>query len=360
MTTSTTEPWIRPPLRGARPYAPPARSGGSDLLLDLNEGAPLSPRDWLDNAIARISPDTLRRYPDASPLERRLADRLKTSPDRVLVTNGGDDAIDRVCRACLGPDDEIVLPSPTFEMIARSAELSGGRCVRVPWPDTVFPLDAVLAAVTDRTRIIAVVSPNNPSGAAITADQLRALSAAVPDRLLMVDLAYTEFADEDLTSVALDLPNAVIIRTFSKAYGMAGLRVGYAAGQPATINALRAAGGPFPCASFSLAAADAALDLPPSVLAARIARIRAERSALTDLLTTRGIRSTPSQANFVLAHFPQAAATHAALAGRGIRVKRFAAPELADALRIGLPGDAADFDRLTSALTTILDVGAPR
>jgi len=358
VTISTAEPWIRQPLRGLRPYTPPARSGGSDLLLDLNEGAPLSPQDWLDRAFARISPDTLRRYPDASPLEARLAARLGVSRECVLVTNGGDDAIDRVCRSCLGPGDEIVLPSPTFEMIARSAELPGGVCVRVPWPGAEFPLEPVLAAMTDRTRLIAVVSPNNPSGATITADQLRALSAAAPDRLLMVDLAYTEFADKDLTPLALGLPNAVVIRTLSKAYGMAALRVGYAVGQPGTINALRAAGGPFPCSSFSLAAADAALDLPEGVLSARVARIREERSALTALLAARGVQVTPSQANFVLARLSDPDPLLAALADRGIRVKCFATPELADALRIGLPGDPTDFARLTSALTEILDAGA--
>ena len=214
-------PWVRPSLRGLSAYAPPKRDRAGELLLDLNEGAPLAPDGWFCAVASKISPDSLRRYPDAAGLEARLAGRLGLEPRSVLVTNGGDDAIDRMCRACLNPGDEIIVPSPSFEMIARSAELMGGRVVRTPWMGGAFPIDAVINAATDRTRVIAVVSPNNPTGGVITAEGLRTLSAALPNALLMVDLAYTEFADADLTAAALSLPNAVVVRTFSKAYGLA-------------------------------------------------------------------------------------------------------------------------------------------
>lgn len=359
--TTTPSPWIREGFRDARPYMPPARSEPSELFLDLNEGAPLTPRAWLDRAAGAIDPATARRYPSNGALEARLAARLGLTPDRVVVTNGGDDAIHRICAACLEPGDEMVLPTPSFEMIARSAAIAGGAVKPVPWPGGQFPLDAALRAANEKTRVIAVVSPNNPTGAVITADQLRQLSAAVPSTLLMVDLAYTEFADEDLTPVALALPNAVLVRTFSKAFGMAALRVGYAAGPASTINAIRAVGSPFPCSAFSLAAADAALDLPPGVLASRIARVRTERAELTPLLTELGVTALPSHANFVLAKLPDAARVCGDLAQRGIRVRRFSQPQLADALRIGLPGDQTDFARLTAALReTLTPTGAAR
>lgn len=346
------QPWVRAPLRGLRAYAPPDRGAGG-LLLDLNEGAALTPRGWLDETLAALTPEALRRYPDARGLEARLAERLGVEPARVLVTNGGDDAIDRVCRACLGAGDEIVLPSPTFEMIGRSAELAGGVCRRVGWMGGAFPVGEVLGGVRDRTRVIAVVSPNNPTGGVITGGQLRALSAGAPRCLLMVDLAYAEFADEDLTGVALSLPNAVVVRTFSKAYGLAGLRVGYAAGAEPTIAALRAAGGPFPCSACSLAVAGAALDLGDGVLRDRVARVRAEREEVTAVLRARGVEVLDSKGNFVLARFGDSGATHAALGGRGVRVKRFEPDGLRDWLRIGMPGDPGGFAVLMAALDAV-------
>ena len=354
MSVVAFESWIRPSLRGLRPYAPPARGAGSELQLDLNEAGPLVPPQWLERAVARMTPDLARRYPDASSLEATLAGRLGVSPDRVVVTNGGDDAIDRICRICLEPGDEVILPSPSFEMFARSIAMAGGACVRVPWPDSRFPVRQVLGAVGPRTRLIVVVSPNNPTGAVITAEQLRQVTAAAPGRLIAVDQAYTAFADRDLTPVALSLPNAVVVRSFSKDHGLAGLRVGYAAGSAGTVMAIRAAGGPFPCSWFSLMAAEAALSMPPSVLAERVARVRRERAAIEALLRERGIEPVPSQGNFVFARFPEAAAVHADLGRRGVRVKRFADPNLADAIRIGLPGDAAAFDRLVAALAAAL------
>jgi histidinol-phosphate aminotransferase len=352
-------PWVRPSLRGLSAYAPPKRDRAGELLLDLNEGAPLAPDGWFCAVASKISPDSLRRYPDAAGLEARLAGRLGLEPRSVLVTNGGDDAIDRVCRACLNPGDEIIVPSPSFEMIARSAELMGGRFVRTPWMGGAFPVDAVINAATDRTRVIAVVSPNNPTGGIITAEGLRSLSAALPNALLMVDLAYTEFADADLTAAALSLPNAVVVRTFSKAYGLASLRIGYAAGPVATIAALRACGGPFACTGLSLAAADAALDLPASALDERRDRVRSERASLERLLADRGCGVLPSQANFVLARFDDAEAVWSALGERGVRVKRFATPELEGWLRIGCPGDERDFDRLTATITELLGPARP-
>ena len=346
--------WIKASMRGVRAYAPPVRSNRTELLLDLNEGATLTSDRWLADVASAVGMDAVRRYPDPSRLEAMLAERLGVPAGRVLVTNGGDDAIDRVCRVCLGAGDEIVVPSPSFEMIARSSEMAGGRVIRTAWMGGAFPVDAVLGAVTDRTRLVAVVSPNNPTGGVITRVELERLSVALPDVLLMVDLAYTEFSTEDLTAAALELPNAVIVRTFSKAFGLAGLRVGYAVGGEETIAAMRAAGGPFACSAVSLAAAGAALRLPASVLASRVDQVRSERAAVTRLLVECGCEVLPSEANFVLARFADALGVWQGLADRGVRVKRFANAELADWLRIGCPGDQRGLERLMAALGEVL------
>lgn len=345
--------WVRPGLRGVKAYAPPVRDTPGELMLDLNEGAPLASDEWLAEVARRVGADAARRYPDASRLERTLADRLGVGASGVLVTNGGDDAIDRVCRACLGPGDEIIVPSPSFEMIARSAEMAGGRVVRVGWMGGGFPIEAVLESATERTRVIAIVSPNNPTGGVISRTALERLSTALPGVLLMVDLAYTEFASEDLTDAALALPNAVIVRTFSKAFGLAGLRVGYSAGPGATIDALRAAGGPFACSAVSVAAAEAVLEMPESVLSQRVSQVRTEREAIAVLLEARGCSVLPSEANFVLARFADAAGIWRTMGEQGVRLKRFASPELADRLRIGCPGDAAGLQRLLTAFEEV-------
>jgi histidinol-phosphate aminotransferase len=284
-----------------------------------------------------------------------LAAKLGIDPRRVLVTAGGDDAIDRACRAVLEPGRCVVLPTPTFEMIERSATLAGAQVVRLSWPGGAYPRQAVLDSIDDRTGMIAVVTPNNPTGAVASKDDLRSLSAAAPGVLLLVDLAYTEFADEDLTEAAAALPNALIVRTFSKAFGLAGLRVGYAIGAVAVIRAMRAMGSPFPVAGACLRAAASALEAASSILPRACERVRVERQELARTIADLGARSTPSQANFVLAEFNDAEWVWRALASLGISVRRFGAESgLPRSLRITCPGCPASFDRLCKALKAVL------
>ncbi|MDZ4754441.1 MAG: aminotransferase class I/II-fold pyridoxal phosphate-dependent enzyme [Phycisphaerae bacterium] len=341
-------------------YSPPVSGRPIDLFLDANEGPRWGlegPEPELDQ-LARLGPDLARRYPSTAPLERTLAARMQVDPACVLVTAGGDDAIDRACRACLEPGRTIVVPVPTFEMIERNARLAGAEVARVPWPEGEYPIQAVLGVIDDRTAMIAVVSPNNPTGAVASRVDLEVLSAAAPEALLLVDLAYTEFADEDLTRAALALPNAVVVRTFSKAFGLAGLRVGYAIGPRRVMQAMRAMGSPFPVSSLSLAVAASALEQAPANLSRVVSRVREERGILAETLRRLGARPKPSQANFVLAEFDSSERSEwvwYALAGLGIGVRMFAAGKGLDCcLRITCPGEKAAFERLTRGLGAAL------
>lgn len=334
---------------GEKPYAPMRPTGPIDLHLDANESG-VSAVD-LAKLVSAIDRDVVRRYPSAKALEGLIAERLGVSVECALVTAGGDEAIDRACRTFLAPGREIVIPVPTFEMIGRYARRAGATLVTTPWEAGAFPVDAVLACVNKRTGMIAVVSPNNPTGAVATAADLERLSMAAPLSVLLVDLAYAEFADEDLTRTALSLPNAVVIRTFSKAFGLAGMRVGYAAGHPAAIEAMRAAAGPYPVCGLSLAAAEAALKDAPEFLSSVVARVKEERRALFGLLRELGAVPRESQGNFVLAEFDDAEWVWRALAGLGIAVRRFAGdPALDRCLRVTCPGDARSFARLERGL----------
>jgi histidinol-phosphate aminotransferase len=182
-----------------------------------------------------------RRYPQTAGLQAELAERFGVGSDQVLVTAGGDDSLARICQAFVDPGSEVLLPTPTFEMIAKYALLAGGVLREVPWGLNDFPVDDILRSVSAQTRMVAVVSPNNPTGSVVRATELERLIRELPQVLLLVDLAYAEFAAEDLTSVALAASNTIVVRTFSKAWGLAGLRVGYALGTRPSIEALRRA-----------------------------------------------------------------------------------------------------------------------
>ncbi len=332
-------------------YRVPRPNKPIDLYLDGNEG--VAPPAALLDIAHELGPEVLRRYPSKGELEAQLAAEFGVDAAQVLVTAGGDDALDRACRAVLEPGRELVLPVPTFEMLERYPRLVGATTVPVPWDVPAFPIAGVLDALRDATGAIAIVSPNNPTGAVATTADLEALSAAAPHVLLLVDLAYVEFADVDLTAAALRLPNAVVVRTFSKAWGLAGLRVGYAIGPPRIIDWLRAVGGPYPTSGLSLAIASRRLSTGAADMRAFIERVRVERAALSSLLIECGAAPVPSQANFVLGRFGDARLVQAALADMGIAVRAFPdRPTLHDALRITCPGRADAFERLCDALRT--------
>lgn len=342
-------------LRGQSAYQALVSRGGRLLQLDRNEGRPppeFSPSWTAPNL------ENLRRYPQASRVEELLAERWQVEPRQVLVTAGADEALQRVCLAFLEPGTEMVLPSPTFEMLTHYSRWAGAQIRKVPW-DGEFPLEQVVAAIGRRTRLIAVVSPNNPTGSILNQDQFEHLAAAARDPLLLIDMAYAEFADADWIDTALRYPNVVVVRTFSKAWGLAGLRVGYAVGSVPVIEALRQAGNPYSIASASLEGIEQLLQGGFSCQT-YVQQVRTERSELARMLAPHG-RVSPTQANFIFFRHPQAEFIWRDLAASGIAVRRFADnPALGDALRITCPGEVTDFNRLKLQLSaTLLRLATP-
>ena len=355
MTAATTT--LQGPVSRIDPataYRRPASAPGL-LRLDSNEGVLPSPA--LLGDLANADPELLRRYPDVSGLEAALATRVGVPPERLLVTAGADEGIDRACRAFLEPGRTILLPDPSFDMFDCSATLAGGELTRVPWWDDAFPGDGFVDRIDARTSIVAVVSPNNPTGSVATLVDVRRLATAAPSALVILDHVYVEYADEDLTAAVLDLPNVLVLRTLSKAWGLAGCRVGYAIGSPYVIAVLRAAGGPYTVAAPSVALALSQLERGADPLRAHVARVREERRLLSARLAAAGLAPRRSQANFVLVECgPRAGAIRAGLTDRGVLVRDFPdRPGLETALRITLPGDTADFERLNAALEGTLD-----
>ncbi|MFH2006277.1 MAG: aminotransferase class I/II-fold pyridoxal phosphate-dependent enzyme [bacterium] len=325
-----------------------------DLRLDGNEGQP--PPAAVLAALGEHDPELLRRYPDAARLEGLLAQRLAVPADRLLVTAGADDAFDRICRALVCPGRKMIVPEPTFSMIERFVALSGGELVSIPWPGPRYPTAQVLAALGPDVTAVAVVSPNNPTGAVASRQDVERIAEAAPQALVVIDHAYVEFGQEDLTSLALERPNVVVLRTLSKAWGMAGLRVGYAVASTQVLEWLRIAGHPYAVSGPSLALAARWLARGDETVSAFVAQVARERPALEELLRGAGGRVAASQGNFAFARFGSALWVRDGLAGQGIGVRAFPGdPLLDDAVRLTCPGNEAEFARLTTALRTLFE-----
>jgi histidinol-phosphate aminotransferase len=342
-----------PLVVGLEPYSPGRPATGIDLFLDSNEGPP-SP-SGLATALTAAATDRLRRYPSTLSLEALLADRISKPTASVLVTAGADEGLERAVRAVCAAGSRALLTTPSFEMIGRYVRLAGAEAVEIPWWSGDYPVEQILRAANQSTILVAVVSPNNPTGATISAPALVDLAHCLPRCLILLDHAYVEMADENLTELALTLPNVLVLRTFSKAWALAGLRVGWAAGDATVVSWLRAVGQPYSVSAVSLLAVEQLLRAQAGPCRDYVETVRAQRRQLSDLLAGLGAEPLPSQANFVLARVANAAEVRQAMARLGIAVRGFAGhPKLSSYLRITLPGEQVAFKRLTRALTIVL------
>jgi len=347
MTPQTPTPV--PALQATAPYRTPRGPQPLDLFLDGNEGPA-----WSNSPGLRRS----RRYPNQRPLQEKLAKRFGVDVERVFLSAGGDEALDRICRGYLAPDRVAVMHAPGFEMVGRYVRLTGAALREVPWKDGIFPADAFAEAVADANASVAfLTSPNNPTGQGIATDVLVKVARQRPQTLWVVDLAYVEFANEDPTAQLLQLPNVVIVRTMSKGWGLAGLRLGITFAAPSVVQVLKAAGSPYPVSQLSLDAAADALD-DEAAMRRGVARVQGERASLTAQLTALGCNVLPSEANFIMV---DSLATQEvrwlqdACAALGVGVRAFGGRAgLEDAVRISCPGDDALFARLSTTLQTAL------
>ncbi len=319
-----------------------------DLILDFNESLASPPA--LDHVGLAVN-----RYPDKQPLETAIAGRLGVGPESVLVTCGADDALERTVRVVVGPGRRAVLTAPTYGMIRRFVRTAGALADEVEWWRGELPVDELCERAGGGAGLVAVVSPSNPTGAVASRAAFEQLAGRLPRALILLDQAYVDFCDPeyDLTELALGFPNVVLIRTFSKAWGGAGLRVGCAVGDRRVIDWLRRLGLPFPVSTPSIEAALEVLAAGPEV--GRIAAVRQQREELTRLLTSLGSEVLPSQASFVFARFADADRVWQGLGALGISVRRFPGRRgMGGWLRITLPGGEDTWSRLERAIRSVL------
>ncbi|MBA2545328.1 MAG: histidinol-phosphate transaminase [Solirubrobacterales bacterium] len=276
---------------------------GDAIKLASNE-SPSGPHPAVVEAIAKAASD-VNRYPDpeARLLRTRIAERTETEPGRVAVSNGSCEILLAAAEALCEPGTEIVYAWPSFSIYPHMSALCGAREIKVPLgKGDVHDLDAIAAEVTAATQIVIVCNPNNPTGTALPAQRIAAFLDEVPDRVtVIVDEAYVEFQTLDDPDTTIDLmaqfPNLVLLRTFSKCYGLAGLRVGYALCSPQFRAAVDAVRQPFSVNAVAQAAGAEAI-LHQDDVADRVERNLVERIHVEEGVRELGLRTPDSQANF--------------------------------------------------------------
>lgn len=284
---------------------------------------------------------------EAKPLRQKLADRHGVTLDHVYIGNGGDEAIALLVNAFVSPGDEVIFPWPTFGQYANATTIMDGIPVKVPvrTEDLKADLPAMLAAISDRTRILFLCNPNNPTGVAVNGEELRRFLASVPSHILVgLDEAYIEYADDPGFISGADLlaefPNVIAIRTFSKVFGLAGMRVGYGVGSPAVVTMVQRVRPLFNVNILAQLGAMAALEDEEYVRFSVESNAR-ERRWLTTQLTDLGWRVFPSQTNFLFVNtFDDAAGLADAARAAGIIIRAGAGWGYPSFLRISLGTDA--------------------
>ena len=279
-------------------YHPPL-SGRQGLRLDFNENTvACSPR--VLEALAAIAASDLARYPERAQVEAKVAQHLGLEPEQVLLTNGVDEAIHVLCQTYLDRDDEFLFPVPTYSMYEIYGSCTDGKVKTVPAGEGfAFPLESLLAAITPRTRLIAIASPNSPTGAVATREQLLEVLDRAPHAVVLVDEAYFHFCGETVIDLVGHAPNLVVARTFSKAYGLAGLRLGMLAASASMQKWLRTVISPYSVNSLALACLPAALD-DEEYLEWYVDEVKQARTEMVESLRRLGVPQWPTQANFVL------------------------------------------------------------
>jgi histidinol-phosphate aminotransferase len=304
----------RAAIRALPSYHPPL-AGREGLRLDFNENTVgCSPR--VLERLRQITSDDLARYPERQGAEEKLARFMGVGTDELLLTNGVDESIHLLCQTYLSPGDEAVIVVPTYSMYRIYMMAAGGRVKEIPAKqDFQFPTAELLRSVSERTKLIAIANPNNPTGTIVPHAELLQVASSVPSVAVLVDEAYFEFCGRTSLELLKDCPNLFVARTFSKAYGLAGLRLGALIGNRDQMAAVRLACSPYNVNTVALACATAAIK-DTDYVQQYVSEVLHGRTRLEQFLQEQGISFWPSRANFVLCRVGPGKSDSAAFAER--------------------------------------------
>src|SRR5579863_3015318 len=342
----------RPSILTLPSYHPPLE-GRSGLRLDFNENTiGCSPRVLA--RLQQLTADDLARYPERGPVEALVADFIGVAASELLLTNGVDEAIHLLCQAYLDPGDQALIVVPTYSMYRIYMMAAGAHVNTVARAEEFrFPLEALLQSITPQTRLIAIANPNNPTGTVAPPEALLQVARSAPAAALLVDEAYFEFYGQTVLPLCREMPNLFAARTFSKAYGMAGLRVGLLVGPEAQMRVVRRVSSPYNVNAAALACLPAAL-ADQDFIRQYVNEVLETRAGVERALEESGIQFWPSHANFVLARVGTDASASASfverMRRRGILVRdRSSDPGCEGCVRITV-GPRLQAERLLAAL----------
>ena len=350
-----------PVYQPGRPIDEVARELGlpaADIIKLASNENPLGPSPAALAAMEKVL-QSLHLYPDGNAfhLKRRLAEKLGVTPENIILGNGSNEIIEFIGHALIAPGTDVIVSQYCFAVYPIVTHLFGGNLVSVPARDHGHDLPAMLAALTPRTRVLFAANPNNPTGTCSTVEDVRRLADEVPSNVLLaMDQAYIEFLDQPdglLPFVrAGTKPNLLLLRTFSKIYGLAGLRLGYGLGHPELIAALEKVRQPFNINSLIQAGALAALDDTEHI--ARTRQNNASGLKFYEAAFRRlGLTFVPSAANFILVRVGDGQRVWAGMQKLGVITRPMAGYQLPEWLRISI-GTPAENERCLAALRGVL------
>jgi histidinol-phosphate aminotransferase len=354
----TKMPRFREHIARMKAYNPPleGRSAGDYLLLDFNEmTTETSPkvkcalREFIDSG-------RLQKYPEYGNVEGRIAEYAGVKSEQVMITNGSDQGIDIVFRAFLGEGDRVVIPSPSFAMFYQSAQIQGAQISEPTYrEDMSFPLEEVLAAIDDSLQLLVVCNPNNPTGTPVSLSDLESMLLKARDTGVAVlhDEAYFEFAGITGKELVDEFDNLFILRTFSKQFGLASLRVGYAISQEQNIRELLKVRGPYDVNMLAKAAVTGALD-DVDYMRRYVEEVMERSKPMLELFfRDHGVKYWPGAANYLLVKPRNQKKTVEFLKSSGILVRPRRGPNIDGTIRVSI-GTMADTERFIQAYRKLL------
>ena len=351
--------YFRPNINAMSGYVPGEQPppGTKVIKLNTNEN-PYPPSPEALKVLRELEGELLRRYPD--PMARAFRDAasqvLGIPADWILVGNGSDDLLTMIIRACSEPGRGVVYPMPTYVLYRTLAQIQGADYVEVPYhEDYTLPVEQLIDA---GGAVTFVASPNSPSGTVAPLEQLEKLAAQL-SRVLVIDEAYVDFAESSALELVKTYDNVIVLRTLSKGYSLAGLRLGFGVANPSLLEGLIKVKDSYNVDAVACAVGAAAI-ADRNHTTANAQKIKASRSQMADALQQLGFHVLPSQANFLLAQFPSgnAESLYKSLKERGILVRYFNQPRLTDKLRITV-GTPEQNEALIKALSEILALDLP-
>lgn len=298
---------VRKAILDRKTYEAPAEGRSKKIRLDFNENTAGCSRAVI-RALGKVSPRVVAMYPEYQKPTQRLAKYFGVKPEELLLTNGGDDALRVFFDTFVDAGSSVLICEPTFPMYRYYAEIAGAKIQAVRYGSEMeFPLTEVLSALEPKPRVLFVANPNNPTGTLVGPRAIERILEAAPDTAVVIDEAYAEFCGETMTRHIGQYPQLFVARTFSKAAGLAGLRLGAVIGKAESLAFLRRAMPPFPVNAAALVAAEAAIG-DRTAIRGYVRNVQRTRRWMEEKLEALGVKTYPTAGNFLLANFGRAAA----------------------------------------------------